>query len=319
MKTTLFFKQSETSDSVILSKRKIKFSLTFLFVVMVTLFANLKAQTSKIIPDSNVSGSFLGPLANSARTYQMLIDDTQLTPLVGKYLNSISFRLLASASSSWPAADATFSSYQIYLSNGVDPANRQLDFAANITGAQTMVRTGALIIPAGSLTSGGDPNAFSYNILFDTPYLYSGGNLILEIRHTGSNSSSLSTHSVTSTNTSAGYGTLFSACWQGTGGVLNGNFAYIKINSLDTLGVKSVTIDDGFSVYPNPVKNNLFVKSTKDIVEFNVFNFAGQKVLYQKNSTKIPQLNTSSLSKGVYILQMIDKEGNSTSTKFVKE
>lgn len=318
MKTTLFFKKSEKSDSVFYEV-KMKLSLAFLFIVVITGFAKLKAQTSKIIPDSNVSGSFLGPLANSARTYQMLIDDTQLTPLVGKYLNSISFRLLASASASWPASDATFNSYQIYLSNGVDPANRQLDFAANITGAQTMVRTGALVIPAGSLTSGSDPNAFSYNILFDTPYLYSGGNLILEIRHTGSNSSSLSTHSVTSTNTSAGYGTLFSACWQGTGGVLNGNFTYIKINALDTLGVKSVTIDDGFSVYPNPVKDNLFVKSTKEIVELNIFNLAGQKILSQKNNTKVPQLNTSSLSKGVYILQIIDKQGNSTSTKFVKE
>ncbi|MCX8524071.1 T9SS type A sorting domain-containing protein [Chryseobacterium formosus] len=318
MKTTLFFEKPQTSDSVLYDV-KLKISLAFLFMVMIAGFVNLKAQTSKIIPDSNVSGSFLSPLANSARTYQMLIDDTQLTPLVGKYLNSISFRLLASASAPWPAADATFSSYQIYLSNGVDPANRQLDFAANITGAQTMVRTGALVIPAGSLTSGGDPNAFSYNILFDSPYLYNGGNLIMEIRHTGSNSTSLSTHAVTSTNTSAGYGTLFSACWQASGSVTNGNFTYIKINSLDALGVKSVTIEDGFSIYPNPVKDNLYVKSTKEITEFNVFNFAGQKVLSQKNNTKIPQLNTSLLQKGAYILQMIDKEGNSTSTKFIKE
>ena len=318
MKTTLFFLENQISDTTILPDKKIKFSLSLLFSVMM-IFSNLKAQTSKIIPDSNVSGSFLSPLANSARTYQMLIDDTQLTPLIGKYLNSISFRLLASASAPWPAADATFSNYQIYLSNGVDPANRQLDFAANITGTQTMVRTGALVIPAGSLTSGGDPNAFSYNILFDTPYLYSGGNLIIEIRHTGSNSSSLSTHAVSSTNTSAGYGTLFSACWQGTQGVLNGNFTYVKINSIDNLSVKSVTIDEGFSVYPNPVKDNLYIKSAKEITEFNVFNFAGQKILSQKNSTKTPHLNASSLSKGAYILQMIDKEGNSTSIRFIKE
>ncbi|MFL9834380.1 T9SS type A sorting domain-containing protein [Chryseobacterium terrae] len=318
MKTALFLKKMSDSYSLF-SKRKTKVFLAYALIVMLISFSKLKAQTSAIIPNNNFSGTFLGPLASSARTYQMLIDDTQLTPLVGKYLNSISFRLLASASAAWPATDATFSSYQIYLSNGVDPANRQLDFAANVTGTQTMVRSGALIIPAGSFTAGSDPNAFSYNLMFDTPYLYNGGNLIIEIRHTGSNSSSTSTHAITSTNTSAGYGTLFSACWQGPDNVTNGNFVYVKINSLDTLGVQSVTIDDSFSVYPNPVKDNLYVKSTKEITELNVINFAGQKVLSQKNNLKKPQLNTSSLPKGVYILQMIDKERNSTTTKFIKD
>jgi hypothetical protein len=189
----------------------------------------VKAQTSKVIPESNVSGTFLGPFANAARTYQMLIDDTQLTTLTGKYLTSLSFRLGASATTAWPSSDATFSSYEIYLSNGVDPANRQLNFAANVTGTQTLVKSGSLVIPASSFTVGADPNNFSYLLVFNTPYLYSGGNLIVEIRHLGSDSTSASMHSITTTNSSAGYGTLFSACWQGTGSVTNGNFSWGKI------------------------------------------------------------------------------------------
>ncbi|KQT16330.1 hypothetical protein ASG31_12495 [Chryseobacterium sp. Leaf404] len=286
---------------------------------MMGLISNVYAQTSQTVPDSNVSGTFLGPLANAARTYQMLIDDSQVASLSGKYLTSISFRLSASASASWPPVDATYGSYEIYLSNGVDPANRQLNFSANIVGTQTMVKSGSLVIPAGSLTAGSDPNAFSYALMFDTPYLYNGGNLIIEIRHLGSNTTSTSTHSVTSTNTGAGYGTLFSACWQGTGNVTNGNFSYVKINSADTLGVKSVTLDDGLSVYPNPVTDNLYVKSATEITELNIYNFAGQKLMTQKNSVPTPQLNVTSLPKGVYILQMLDKKGNITSTRFVKQ
>lgn len=321
MNTSLLFTKSQSLNAqslLSIGKRNRPAAYIFLLLMMLGI-TNANAQTSKVIPDSNVSGSFLGPLANSARTYQMLIDDSQLTDLAGKYLTSISFRLLSSASVAWPAAATTYSSYQIYLSNGVDPAARQLDFAANVIGTQTMVRSGSLVIPAGSFTAGGDPNAFSYSLMFDTPYLYSGGNLIIEIRHTGSDGSSTSTHSVGSTNTTAGYGTLFSACWQGTTTVNNGNFSYVKINSVDMLSVKSVEIGGGFSVYPNPAKDNLHVKSERDIVEFSIFNMVGQKVLSQKNSTKDPQISVAGLANGVYVIQITDKDGNLSSTRFVKE
>jgi hypothetical protein len=85
------------------------------------------------------------------------------------------------------------------------------------------------------------------------------------------------------------------------------------------LGVKSVEIDGGFSVYPNPVRDNLYVKSAKDIAEFHVFNMVGQKVYSEKNNSITPQLNISNLSKGNYMLQMIDKNGNASSVKFIKE
>lgn len=279
--------------------------------------ATLKAQTSKVVPETTVTGSFLGPYANATRTYQMIIDDSQLTSLSGKYLTSISLRIPASASAPWPATDATFPSYQIYLSDGVDPANRQLNFAANVVGPQTQVRSGSLVIPAGSLTSGSDPNAFSYDLTFDTPWQYNGTNLVIEIRHTGSNVSSSSTHAA-ATSTS-GYGTLFTACWASTGNVMQGNFSYVKINAVDALGVKSVEIGAELSVYPNPAKEFLYIKSAKDMSEFHIFNVSGQKVLSQKNSAKTPQLNVSGLPRGNYILQMIDKDGNSSSTKFIKE
>lgn len=281
------------------------------------LFPAMKAQTFVTVPNSNVSSSFSGPLANSARTYQMIIDDSQLTSLSGKYLTSISFRIpptTSTTSTPWPAANTTYSDYQIYLSDGVDPANRQLNFAANIVGTQTQVRSGNLSIPAGAYLDNGN---FTFDINFTTPYLYTGTNLVIEVRHTGSNGTSRTIHAVGTDAT--GYNTLFTACWASTGAVQQGNFAYVKVNALDALGVKSVEIDGGASVYPNPVKEQLYVKSANDIVELNIFNLVGQKVYSQKNTGKNPQLNVSSLSKGNYILQMMDKNGNSSSTRFIKD
>jgi len=317
MQTNLFFteQQNEAVQKDLQSKMRFAYMLTFLMVVFSSF--TLNAQTTKTVPDTNTSGTFIGPFSNATRTYQMIIDDSQLTTLVGKYLSSISFRLSGTATVAWPSTDTTFPSYEVFLSNGVDPANRQLNFAANVVGTQTQVRSGSMLVPSGALTVGSDPNAFTYEITFNTPYLYTGNNLVIEIRHTGSNGSSTGTHAAT-TSTS-GYGTLFTACWQGTGTIGQGNFSFVKINSVDNLGVKSVEIDGGLSVYPNPVKDDLYVKSAREVSEFHIFNMAGQKVYSQKNDSKTPQLTVSNLPKGVYVLQMIDKKGNVKSTRFIKE
>lgn len=283
-------------------------------VSAILLFSATKAQTSLTVPNLTVAGAFTGPFANSTRTYQMIIDDSQLTALSGKYITSISLRIPTTAAAAWPASNTTYPDYQIYLSDGVEPANRQLNFAANVVGTQTQVRSGSLLIPSGAVTNNGN---FSFDITFNTPYLYTGTNLVIEIRHTGSNGTTTSIDAV-GTGT-AGYGTLFTACWSSSTSVLQGNFSYVKINSGSVLGVKSVEIDGGASVYPNPVKDQLYVKSANDIVELNIFNMVGQKVYSQKNSVKNPQLNVSGLAKGNYILQMIDKNGNSTSTRFIKD
>lgn len=281
---------------------------------MILLFFIAKAQTSVTVPNLTTTGAFTGPFANSTRTYQMIIDDSQLTALNGQYLTSISFRLPSTASNPWPAANTTYPDYQIYLSDGVEPANRQLNFAANIVGTQTQVRSGSLLIPAGSVSNNGN---FTFEITFNTPYLYTGTNLVIEVRHTGSDGSTTSIAAV-GTSTS-GYGSLFTGCWASTGSVMQGNFTYVKINSASSLSVKSVEINGEASVYPNPAKDQLNVKSPNEIVELHVFNMAGQKVLSQKSSGKNQQLNISVLTTGNYILQTIDKNGNSTSTRFIKE
>ncbi len=317
MKTNLLrFRKFSNSRQVIPVRRSAAILSAAFLLALGTHHA--AAQTSVTVPDLTASSGFTGVYASSARTYQLIIDDSLLASLNGKYLTSIAFRLPANATSNWPATDATFPSYEIFLSNGVEPPNRQFDFAANVVGPQTQVRSGVLVVPAGALTSGADPNAFSHTINFNTPYLYNGTNLVIEIRHTGNDINSSRSTNSTGTST-AGYGTLYTACWQGTAGVVQGNFSFVKINSVDALGVKSVELDAGLTVYPNPVKDELQVRSSKDIREFTVFNFAGQKILSQTNGAETPKLNVAHLASGTYILQTIDRDGNTVTTRFIKE
>lgn len=56
---------------------------------MILIFSSVKSQTAITVPNSTVTGAFTGPFANSTRTYQMIIDDSQLTALSGQYLTSI--------------------------------------------------------------------------------------------------------------------------------------------------------------------------------------------------------------------------------------
>jgi hypothetical protein len=205
----------------------------------------------EVVPNSYAgttgTGSFLGPLANAQRTYQFLINANQLTNLVGKFLTGFSMRIPASATANWPAADVTYTTYDIYLSRSVTPSARSLTFANNIVGPQTQVRLGPLTIPANSYTFGGSPNAFGPEITFTTQYPYAGGHLLIELRHQGFTGTSRSTDALT-TSTS-GYGTDFSACWTGnytgTAGS-QGNFTVISLNGQgDAMNLQLTSLIEG--------------------------------------------------------------------------
>src|SRR5690606_12546875 len=166
------------------------------------------------------NGVFLGPLTNGPRTYQMLIHESLLTDLVGLELTGMSFRSSTGVTGPWPATDATYSNYNVFLSESVAPSDRSLVFAENIVGPQTQVRDGALVIPANSHPSGGSPNEFGPAIEFGRGYVYGGGHLLLEIRHTGSDSTSRAVDALTTS--ASGYGTLFSAAWETGAGAESG-------------------------------------------------------------------------------------------------
>jgi hypothetical protein len=201
------------------------------------LCCELLAQKSYVAPPAynatGGTGTFLGPLANAQRTYQLLIHEDQLAGMVGRQLTAISWRNPASATTTWPAADAVYDSYDIYLGPSVAPAARSLtDFSANAAGPRTQVRSGSLLIRANSYPIGGNPNQFGPEITFTQPWTYTGGHLLVELRHTGFTGTSRSVDALTSTTT--GYGSQFSACWAssaiGNSGS-QGNFSIIRFSS----------------------------------------------------------------------------------------
>jgi hypothetical protein len=215
-----------------------KHIFALLAAVIVTLPAG--AQITGVVPNdrATISGTstFLGPLSTAPRTYQLLIHASELTSFIGLELSAITYRLGSAASAPWPNASITFENYDIRISQGVDPMNRSLTFADNVIGPQTLVRSGSLTIPAGSFPVGTAPHPFGPAIDFASTYLYNGGHLLIELRHTGFTGTSASVDAIGATGgAGAGYGTRFSAAWTGsytgTSGS-QGNFSIIQLTAV---------------------------------------------------------------------------------------
>lgn len=305
-------------------KKKLLYSFSLLLLSIV-LHAQQTTQSQlalfeKVVPGAYTStvgtGVFLGPLTGSARTYQMLIAASELTDLAGKNLTSISFRLSGSASAAWPASQATFNNYDIYLSGSVQPAVRSLTFANNVSGTQTLVRSGALVIPAGAFTFGSAPNAFTFDINFNTAYLYTGGNLLVEIRHSGSNLGTGVDALITST---AGYATVYSACWTGsytgTAGA-QGNFAVTKFKANDNLSNDDFGMGQ-FAVYPNPASDQIHIKSNIPVSALRVYNILGQQLM-EIQQENLETIDISGLQTGTYLMR-IESQIGTTTRKFIKQ
>jgi hypothetical protein len=107
------------------------------------------------------------------------------------------------------------------------------------------------------------------------------------------------------------------------------SFAYYYVDdvciSTDSLtcnsavGINEVKNKKDFTLFPNPFSNKLTITSkTNEPLEITLFDLTSRKLLQQQftNSTTI---NTSQLSKGIYIYQLSNKNGVIKKGKVVKE
>ena len=294
--------------------------MLFLLTIMVSLTG--RTQTL-VVPNAYTStggpSTFLGPLANTPRTYQLLVEETQLTSAVGRRITAISWRIPSSATADWPTAEVVFTSYDIYLSGSVTPANRSFTFIENVVGPQTQVRSGGLTIPMNSYPSGGSPNGWGPAITLTTPWVYTGGHLLVEIRHSGFTGTSRSADAA-GTGTS-GYGTLFSAAWQSgstaTSG-MQGNFSVFRLTT-DTV---TVDVGEDYRIphtlnlaqnYPNPFNPSTLIHYELPVagdVELKVFTLLGQEVAtlvrgQQNAGTYSVDFTAGNLASGVYVYRLI--------------
>lgn len=81
-----------------------------------------------------------------------------------------------------------------------------------------------------------------------------------------------------------------------------------NVNLLDLTGVNEVS-EASVNVYPNPANNTLYVNATSNISKIEVFNTLGQKVMTVSANDNHAQLNTSNLSKGMYMLKLHTDNG----------
>ncbi len=102
------------------------------------------------------------------------------------------------------------------------------------------------------------------------------------------------------------------------------NSIYIDAIVFDTnrgeipeLGVSKFTdANNKISLYPNPARNVLNVKSSNKISKIDVYDMQGKKVASKNNTSDI---NVSSLTNGIYIVSVVQDNGSVASKQFVKE
>lgn len=141
------------------------------------------AYTSAEAPTATVL-----PLSNSS-TFQWVLpaaDFTSLTP--GTLLTSIGFRSEGGLDSN--LLPVNIAEWDLLLSTpALSFPTLSTTFADNLGSDAVIVRTGPLNIVAGALVGGPGPNPF-YDIPFDTPYAYAGGDLLVSLTQTTSSSGS---------------------------------------------------------------------------------------------------------------------------------
>ncbi|HXS12031.1 MAG TPA: PEP-CTERM sorting domain-containing protein [Acidobacteriaceae bacterium] len=128
---------------------------------------------------STVQFEVFGETGGSA--FQIDIAASQLTSIVGQQIDAVGFRLPGGASS---VASATISGFNLELSGSANPIGSLSGTqSANIGANAQIVDSGTLVLSG--LVGGAGPNPF-FLVNFSTPYLYTGGDLLITETYTGS-------------------------------------------------------------------------------------------------------------------------------------
>jgi hypothetical protein len=84
---------------------------------------------------------------------------------------------------------------------------------------------------------------------------------------------------------------------------------------MSVLDVGDYSFKDIIIFYPNPVKDELYIRSEEKLEKIEIYNHIGQKVL---DNNKV-MINLSELSSGVYFLKVYSETGKTGIKRFIKE
>ena len=183
------------------------------------------AQSQVVVPNTYTNTDGLGVSSvpidaqNRSWTFQLICNQSQLTGLIGQEITGIAYRRGATEGGGYPLVTTTWESYIIRVGPSVAPNAATGTFASNFTAAPTEVRSSSLTVPPFAWPNLGPPgpNPWGPVITFDTPFLYTGGDLAIQIAHPGSNNPSIGNALMDTTATaSPGRGTDYSY-FAGTG------------------------------------------------------------------------------------------------------
>ncbi len=87
----------------------------------------------------------------------------------------------------------------------------------------------------------------------------------------------------------------------------NGSYDFwvVKLEA-ETLGINQKSNDETIKIYPNPVKNKIYIKTDLNIIDFTLYDAIGKLIINQKTNKVI---NIEQLNKGIYILKIDTDEG----------
>lgn len=90
------------------------------------------------------------------------------------------------------------------------------------------------------------------------------------------------------------------------GGSNNGSVRVFEISSL--LSSNNFSLENNIQIYPNPVKDKLFIslENGLNLLEINIFSSLGQLVKKEKTTT----IDVSNLLKGMYTIQIVTDKGS---------
>lgn len=126
---------------------------------------------------------------NSPRSYQMQFSAAALTGLpVGAIITELRFRLDTNANGVFPSNTVSWSQYLVTLAQAAKPvSSMSTNFLANMV-SPMFVKTGPFSLTSNTLNTSTSPHPFCTFVVFDTPYVYRGGDLVMLFRHSGSDS-----------------------------------------------------------------------------------------------------------------------------------
>ncbi len=90
---------------------------------------------------------------------------------------------------------------------------------------------------------------------------------------------------------------------------------YLGYHIENSIGVN--TLNNNFTIYPNPTKNILFIKTDIKIEKWEIINTIGQTVKQANASSN--SININSLKEGLYFMKITDFSNNTYFSKFIKE